>query len=144
MNNNCYNSQVFEELQKDFKSKFNIEVELKYLGVPHEPSKLEDNQMGVYIFFKDNKCLKIGKAGLNSKARWNSHHYNPKSSDSNLAKSLLNDSETLLEENIGDYIRKNICRVEFTINDNVPEHTLNLLEAYLLFKLNPKFELNKY
>jgi hypothetical protein len=36
-----------------------------------------------------NRILKVGKAGCNSNARFQSQHYNPSSAPSNLAHSLL-------------------------------------------------------
>lgn len=60
-------------------------------GLPHKSSTLPVGRMAVYSFIYQDRFLKIGKAGPNSNARFNSQHYDPKNSQSNLAKSLLND-----------------------------------------------------
>jgi hypothetical protein len=44
-------------------------------GVPHNPGGLEGN-MGVYMFILNGVFLKIGKANVNSDARFRSQHYN--------------------------------------------------------------------
>ncbi len=62
-------------------------------GCPHLPYGLINGMMGIYIFELNGVCLKIGKAGEKSDARFRSQHYSPKSSQSNLAKSVLNDSD---------------------------------------------------
>ena len=47
---------------------------------------------GVYIFLNEKICFKVGKAGNDSQARWNSHHYNlDKSTPSTFTKSFLKD-----------------------------------------------------
>lgn len=106
----------------------------------------------------DTICFKVGKAGSKSKARWDSHHYNPKSSPSNLSNTILNNKEVvkeyfdktkhneienLNENNISDWIKNNLTRVEFIIESDKEDFSLNLLEAFLLFKLKPIFEGNK-
>jgi hypothetical protein len=53
---------------------------------------IKGREKGVYVFFKDNVCFKVGKAGTESQARWNSHHYNLyKSTPSTFTKSFLID-----------------------------------------------------
>lgn len=79
-------------------------------GCPHSPSGLIKGMFGIYIFELNGTCLKIGKVGKNSDARFRSQHYLPKSSQSNLAKSILNDPNManyrLDENNIGEWIKK--------------------------------------
>jgi hypothetical protein len=48
-------------------------------GVPHRPSSLPKGTVGIYLFFFQDECLKIGKAGSKSNARFLSQHYNPES-----------------------------------------------------------------
>ena len=65
-------------------------IETEYLPAPHKPpSKIPDGMMAVYVFYHGNRCLKVGKIGPKSAARYTHHHYNPSSSGSNLAHSIV-------------------------------------------------------
>lgn len=83
------------------------DVEIAILNAPHQPPKvLPKGKMAIYIFFHGTECLKIGKVGPKSQPRYTSQHYNPNSSNSNLAKSILKDKsmskiEGVSEDNIG-------------------------------------------
>ena len=113
-------------------------------GVPHFPTSLPDGKMAVYAFFYKNECLKIGKVGPNSNARYFSQHYNPKSSQSNLAKSLLADNKfpvkTLNEENICDWIKQNIRRINILVDKDLGIYIINLIEAFTQLYFHPKYE----
>ena len=113
-------------------------------GVPHIPTCLPEGKMAVYIFFYKNECLKIGKAGPNSNTRYLSQHYIPKSSQSNLAKSLLADDKfpvkTLNEENIGDWIKQNVRRINILVDKDLNIYILNLIEAFTQLYFHPKYE----
>ena len=115
------------------------------LEAPHKPNSLPPGHMAVYSFFWKGQCLKVGKVGSNSNARYLSQHYNPKSSMSNLAASLLKASQEmglqdLDEHNVGDWIRERTDRVNFILPSKVGVPVLNLLEAFLQCRLNPRFE----
>jgi len=122
----------------------NSQISIRELGCPHKPNSLPKNKMGIYIFCFDKKYLKIGKAGPKSGARFLSQHYSSYSSKSNLAKSILNDSEMNVykvnSENIGDWIKNNITRTDILIDESLGVFTLNYLESFLHCKLNPKYE----
>ena len=113
-------------------------------GVPHSPTSLPEGKMAVYLFFYKNECLKIGKAGPNSNARYLSQHYSPKSSQSNLAKSLLEDVKfpvkNLNEENIGDWIKQNVRRINILLDKDLNIYILNLIEAFTQLYFHPKYE----
>jgi hypothetical protein len=65
------------------------EIKIEGLSAPHNPpSKLPEEMMAVYVFYWGNQCLKVGKAGPKSKARYTSQHYGL-NAPSTLAKSLL-------------------------------------------------------
>lgn len=116
-------------------------------GIPHErPSELPNGKRGVYIFYcpKEKYFLKIGKVGLNSKARFCSQHYNF-SSRSCLAKSLFNDKEMISkykigEGNVGKWIEKNCHRIDILINAELGPFANELIEACLHYRLDPKYE----
>ncbi len=117
-------------------------IGVECLPKPHTPSALENGKMAVYVFVLDEQCLKVGKAGPNSGARYKYQHYSPKNSKSNLANSLLTcpDFPQLFEADIGNWIKHNTDRINFLIDASYGIPVLNLLEAFLQCKLKPKFE----
>jgi len=116
------------------------------LPAPHSPpASLGADNMAVYCFFWRDECLKVGKVGPKSQARYTSQHYLPNSSMSNLAKSILKEQrrmglENLNESTVGDWIKQETTRVNFILNSSVGVSALNLLEAFLQCRLIPKFE----
>ena len=68
------------------------------LPPPHQPRSLPRLKQGVYAFLLGDRCLKVGKAGPLSSPRYTSQHYNPKSSKSNLARSILKSKSLLKKE----------------------------------------------
>ena len=120
-------------------------IVIEILKNPHQPTSLSKDAMAVYVFQYGNKFLKIGKTGPKSNARYLSQHYNPRSSQSNLAKSLLKNPDLLgidglTEDNIGEWIKKNTVRINFILKKDLGIAVLNLLEAFLQCKLSPLFE----
>lgn len=113
-------------------------------GAPHKSSTLPVGRMAVYSFIYQDRFLKIGKAGSNSNARFNSQHYDPKNSQSNLAKSLLNDPQlvelNLDATNIKEWIKTNTRRIDFLVDATLGIFVLNLIEAFLHLKYRPKYE----
>lgn len=99
----------------------------------------------VYLFYHKTKkqFLKIGKAGPNSQNRIY-QHYNPGSSGSNLAASLLGSIEFNAEINgiseVGPWIQSNTLLYLLIIMNKKDRFLLNFLEAFLHLKLNPLFE----
>lgn len=113
-------------------------------GVPHKPSSLPKGAVGVYLFFYQDECLKVGKSGSKSNARFLSQHYNPESSQSNLAKSILLDNKfsdhQLSSENVGDWMKSNLRRIDFLIDESLGIFVPNLVEAFLHLRLKPRYE----
>jgi hypothetical protein len=113
-------------------------------GCPHNPSGLPYGQMGVYLFKYQDEYLKIGKAGPSSNARFQSQHYSPNSSQSNLAKFILHDPGmvkfNLNSENVGNWIKQNVQRIDVLIDSSLSIFVLELVEAFLHCKLKPKYE----
>ena len=113
-------------------------------GLPHTPQSLKPGTMGVYTFCYNGRFLKIGKAGPSSNARFLSHHYNPKAASSNLASSILSDADMqdkgITEANVGDWIKQNCRRIDILINADLGIFTLELIEAVLHYKYEPKYE----
>ncbi|UUZ58704.1 hypothetical protein [Nocardioides sp. B-3] len=74
-------------------AKFDVE----YLAAPHKPKALRPGHGAIYVFaLADDvtseagrgRVLKVGRVGPNSNARFQSQHYSPASSRSNLANSI--------------------------------------------------------
>ena len=113
---------------------------------PHKPpSVLPSGKMAVYVFVWNDRCLKVGKVGPKSQARFTSQHYSPASSNSNLAKSLVAGHEKLglsgiTEANVGAWIKGNVDRVNFLLGVESGIPVLTLLESFLQCCLNPVFE----
>ncbi len=114
-------------------------------SVPHKCEKLPENSMGIYMFKYKDRFLKIGKVNSKSGARFTSHHYNPTSTGSNLAKSILADEDfckthLLTEMNIKAWMKENLQRIDILLEDSLGVFVLNLLEACLHYKYKPIYE----
>jgi hypothetical protein len=124
----------------------NDAIRLENLSAPHvPPTKLPLGKMAVYVFSNGPDVLKVGKVGAKSQARYTSQHYNPGSALSTLAASILADRERLGldnvdEANVGRWIRENIHRVNFLMDERFGVPVLTLLETFLQCRLKPRYE----
>ena len=113
---------------------------------PHvPPTALPSGKMAVYVFLWGNSCLKVGKVGPRSQARYTSQHYNPNSSNSNLAKSILKQGlelglPSLSDTTVGNWIKTETDRVNFLLDQKLGIPVLSLMESFLQCRLRPKFE----
>jgi hypothetical protein len=178
------------KLAKEFTEITDVKCKATFMdkGLAHIPTTQGENEKGVYVFLLNSAvCFKVGKAGCNSSARWNSHHYSlDKTTPSTLTKSILSNIdnfkslfscptkkkeidnfETIIRRYIvppnkfreglkklskdevkrmrkdlklNQWVKDNICRVEFIISGDENDFTLGLLEAYMQFKLKPVYE----
>ncbi|MBU7544747.1 hypothetical protein [Weissella cibaria] len=118
------------------------------LNIGHtRPTTLPKGKMAVYTFYSDesDEFLKIGKVGPNSNTRYTSQHYQPKSSKSNLASSILKDAtlvgkEDINEENVGQWILNNLYRTDIILDADLGPFALDLVEASLHYVYQPKYE----
>lgn len=121
-------------------------IKIEYLIKPHkQPKSLPYGKMAVYVFMRNENCLKVGRVGKKSGPRYSSQHYNPKSSKSNLAKSILINADYFdLNENdknnIKDWIMRETDRINFIVDVSIGYPVLSLLESFLQCKLQPLFE----
>jgi hypothetical protein len=120
-------------------------ITAEFLSKPHKPAGLPSGKMAVYAFFLNGQALKVGKVGANSDARFRSQHYNHKSAGSNLARSILADSEKIgaagvNELNVGDWIKRHTDRVNLFAPAILGDPMLSLLEAFLHVRWKPIFE----
>ena len=109
----------------------------------HTPQALPAGKMAVYTFLYNNVFLKIGQANCNSPARYQSHHYYNSSTNSTLAKSLMNDSSMsaiINGANITNWIRNNCERFDVIIDAKFGKYTLNFIEGLLHHQYQPKYE----
>jgi len=128
------------------------------LPAPHRPTKLPVASTAVYVFSlsaiagQSAPCgtgtvLKVGKVGPNSEARFRYMHYNPGSSNSNLAKSLLAHPilwpwlgiDGLSVDSVGDWIRTHLDRTNFFLPAGHPQ-VLATLEVYIRARVGSVFE----
>ena len=120
-------------------------VAVEVLPAPHRPPTLPAGKMGVYIFQWGDQCLKVGKAGPRSHARYSHQHYNPRSATRSLAKSILKELDNLGiagidEGNVGEWIRQRTDRINILLDDDAGVPVLSLLESFLQCCLRPRFE----
>jgi hypothetical protein len=109
----------------------------------HIPLQLPSNKAAIYIFKWNNSYLKVGKVNANSNARYQSQHYNPNSSNSNLSKSLLADIEfqaLLGDKSVGNWIKENTTRFNLLIPTALGKNFVHFAEAFFILKCNPRFE----
>lgn len=123
----------------------NICIDKIPMGQHEKLKDLPKGKTAVYVFSYKERFLKVGRVGPRSQARYKSQHYNPCSSRSNLAKSLLKNESAardhcLTIENVGEWIREKTDRVNFIFDANVDKRTPKLLEAFAQCKLEPVFE----
>lgn len=129
------------------------DIETQVLVAPHKRTGLPKGKAAVYVFFHGETCLKVGKVGANSDARFRSQHYLPSGAMSNLAKSLCLDFTTKQSrffhpelrsgfdaESVADWMLTNLSRVHFFVDANAPTGTVRLLEVFLQCRLQPIFE----
>jgi len=112
----------------------------------HIPLPLPVNHSAVYVFTHGDTYLKVGQAGPESNARYQSQHYSPSSSPSNLAKSLINDhnySALIGDTKVKAWIRSNTHRFNILIPTNIHlnyKKFVAFAEAFFILQCLPKFE----
>lgn len=108
------------------------------------PSSLPKDKLAVYVFMYGTRCLKVGKAGSKSSARFCSQHYGI-NARSTLAKSIIDNQAKLNasgldESNVKSWICTNTYRVNYIIPSTTGPFILSLLEAFVQCCLRPEFE----
>jgi len=130
-------------------------VRHELLSAPHKrPSSLPPGLQAVYAFLLDERCLKVGKAGPKTQARFTSQHYGF-NARSTLAKSILTNPQQLAdllpperrgevaslnEAKVGAWIERNTARLHIFLSTSAGPLALGLLEAFVQCRLNPVFE----
>lgn len=122
------------------------EIDVQFNSAPHRPpSSLPIGKMAVYVFMFGDRCLKVGKAGPKTAARFCNHHYGTNRAPSTLAKSLVKGQRTigvrgLNDANVENWIRQHTARVNFIIPAKHGILALSLPEAFVQCRLKPAFE----
>lgn len=136
----------------------NGQITHEFQPAPHEPHALPITKCAVYVFSLSkqygcqceagpHRALKVGKAGPNSNARFQFHHYRPYRTDSSLAASL--EKHRACWDHLGihelSYTSGEGWILSNTDRDNfyLPFWHSNLLadlEKYLQAMLDPVFE----
>ena len=116
---------------------------LDFTDAPHEqPQALLGGQRAVYLFFRGDEWLRIGQTSQGP--RFTSQHYGVNRTGSTLAKDVWeNRSEIGFSGNkgdVGDWIKRNCGRANVLFPADWPESFARLLEAYLHYRLTPRFE----
>ena len=131
------------------------QVRHELLPAPHRrPSNLPAGLQAVYAFLVADRCLKVGKAGPKTAARFTSQHYGM-NAPSTLAKSILGNRQLLAsvvvverrceverldEATVGAWIERNTSRVHLFLPAPLGALPLALLETFVQCRLNPLFE----
>ena len=131
------------------------DIRTEVLAAPHRrPSRLPEGSQAVYAFIFGGHCLKVGKAGPKTQARFTTQHYGFHA-PSTLAKSILKHSSRvaelaavnlrqdigrLNEATVGDWIERNTARLHIYLDTATGDLTLSLLEAFAQCRLQPIFE----
>jgi hypothetical protein len=120
------------------------DIHITEQSAPHQRPPLGRGMFAVYVFVYREWCLKVGKAGPKSAARFTSQHYGM-AAPSTLAKSLLKKQakiglEHLDETNVADWILSNTSRINFLLPATYPVAVLSLFEAFVQCRLDPIFE----
>lgn len=121
-------------------------IEVQFSAAPHcPPQSLPTGKLAVYVFMFGDRCLKVGKVGPKSAARFCSQHYGANRAPSTLAKSLLKNQGAigvsgLDDTNVETWICQHTSRVNFLIPSTYSVFALSLLEVFLQCRLRPEFE----
>jgi len=122
------------------------DFEVEVLSPPHFPRALPPGRQSVFAFYWPEKdtFLTVALAGPNSNARFQSQHYLPASSGSNLARKLLQHRDALgitdIDENtVGLWMKGNLARVNIYLPANISKEVLKYLKDYLKLTWKPIF-----
>lgn len=131
------------------------QLRTELLPAPHRrPSSLPTRTQAAYAFLLGEGCLKVGRAGPKTQARFTSQHYGDKA-PSTLAKSILNDPgrmrglvaqtarvsfERLDISSIGGWLEQNTSRFHIFLPAMAPSCALALAEAFVQCRLRPIYE----
>lgn len=120
-----------------------LQLQTLQAGANHLPVTLLPDYAAVYIFKYGVQYLKVGKVNSNSNARYQSQHYNPDSSRSNLSRSIFNDLDfyaVINGEHPGNWLKQNSHRYNILIPARLGKKFVHFAEAFFILKCNPRYE----
>lgn len=120
----------------------NERIEIQFENGPHtRPGPLRD-EIGVYLFFRDQEWLRVGKTSYST--RFTSQHYGTKRAGSSFANDVwINRQEFGFEgpeEQIGAWLLQHFGRANIRLAARHGDAMSRLLEAFLHLHLSPRFE----
>ena len=131
------------------------ELRTELLPAPHaRPSSLPIGTQAVYAFICGQGCLKVGKAGPKTQARFTSQHYGS-NAPSTLAKSIIRgrsrmlalvtpaaraEFETLDISSVGGWLERNTSRFHLFLPASAPGYALTLAEGFVQCRFRPIYE----
>jgi len=121
-------------------------IKIEVLPPPHFPKALPPGKQAVFAFYwpEKDRFLAVALAGPNSNARFQSQHYLPASSGSNLARKILQHKGALgiddVDENtVGLWMKGNLARVNFYLPASINKEVLKYFKDYLKLTWKPAF-----
>lgn len=121
-------------------AKVDIEVQLP----PHQPGPLPEGKQAVFAFYWPERelFLNVAYVGPNSSPRFQSQHYSPGGSPSNLAKHILTHKEDLgLKQldrlSVGPWMRQHLARVNFYLPADWSRDIGKLFKRFLKERWRP-------
>ena len=106
------------------------------------PRPLRTGETAVYAFFRGRTWLRIGQTSYST--RFTSQHYGTRRAKSTFAKDIWRNRGEFQyegrEEDIGEWIQEVFGRANLILPARWPPTVPPLLEAYLHYRLNPRFE----
>lgn len=117
--------------------------EVEVWPAPHVPRPLPVGKQAIFGFLdQQGRVLFIGHAGPKSSARFQSQHYHPNSSPSNLAKTLRQHAGALSLGDIppgqeGEWIKRHLTRFNVYLATGCPKDKVWELKHRLILELKP-------
>ena len=131
------------------------DLRTEILSAPHRrPSSLPAGTQAIYAFLLGESCLKVGKAGPKTQARFTSQHYG-ESAGSTLAKSIIKNRypivqlaphgsrqeiDTLTIASVGRWLETNTARFHLFLPATASRFALTFAEAFIQCRLQPVYE----
>ena len=117
-------------------------LNIQFENGPHTRPRPLHNQIGVYLFFRDNEWLRVGQTSYSP--RFTSQHYGTRRAGSTFARDIWVNRQEFgyqgQEGQIGTWLLQNFGRANIRLDSQHGDAMSKLLEAYLHLHLSPRFE----
>ena len=132
------------------------DLRTEVLSAPHRrPSSMPAGTQAIYAFLFGESCLKVGKAGPKTQARFTSQHYGA-GAPSTLAKSIIKNRDPILRlvaphyfrqeiealtiASVGLWLETNTARFHLFLPATASRSALTFAEAFIQCRLQPVYE----